>query len=100
MTQKQCPKCASNDWDYANVGVPHALLCTDCGHLSAGQFYGESKKMKVCRHFEDGKVWARIEDYEGNVWDEPITGWSVHISLIDGSTEWKHIDGRTGKDWI
>jgi hypothetical protein len=56
--------------------------------------------MKVCKHFEDGETWARIEDDSGNVWDEPINGWSMVISLIDGSTEWKHVDGRIGKDWI
>jgi hypothetical protein len=26
-----CPKCGSNHWDYANVGLPDALQCTDCG---------------------------------------------------------------------
>ena len=26
-----CPKCGSDHWDYANVGLPDALQCTDCG---------------------------------------------------------------------
>ena len=28
-----CPKCNSKEWDHANVGVPHAILCTDCGNI-------------------------------------------------------------------
>lgn len=28
-----CPKCHSHNWDYACVGVPHAVLCIDCGNL-------------------------------------------------------------------
>lgn len=26
-----CPKCTSNEWDHANVGLPNALVCLDCG---------------------------------------------------------------------
>lgn len=33
MTNNTCPKCQSHNWDYACVGVPHAILCVDCGHL-------------------------------------------------------------------
>lgn len=32
MTNK-CPKCGSDNWDYACVGVPHAILCIDCGNV-------------------------------------------------------------------
>jgi hypothetical protein len=28
-----CPKCHSHNWDHACVGVPHAILCIDCGNL-------------------------------------------------------------------
>lgn len=28
-----CPKCHSNDWDHANVGLIGAIVCTDCGEL-------------------------------------------------------------------
>jgi len=34
-----CPQCNSNDWDYANVGVPKAILCTNCGYI-----YGKGTK--------------------------------------------------------
>lgn len=30
---RRCPKCNSPDWDYANVGLPDAILCTNCGHI-------------------------------------------------------------------
>lgn len=56
--------------------------------------------MKLCKHWEDGKLWARIELDDGSVYDESITGWSMHISLIDGSTMWKHLDGREAIDWV
>jgi len=28
-----CNKCKSNNWDYACVGVPNAILCIECGHV-------------------------------------------------------------------
>lgn len=27
--QGHCPKCTSNEWDYANVGLPKALVCLE-----------------------------------------------------------------------
>ncbi len=32
MTNK-CPKCGSDDWDWANIGFTDIVLCTNCGHL-------------------------------------------------------------------
>lgn len=31
VNRHECPKCGSTHWDYANVGLPDAILCTDCG---------------------------------------------------------------------
>lgn len=31
VNRHECPKCGSTHWDYANVGLPDALQCTDCG---------------------------------------------------------------------
>ena len=28
-----CPKCSSNDWDHANVGLIGAIVCTNCGEI-------------------------------------------------------------------
>lgn len=28
-----CPKCTSNAWDHANVGLIGAIVCTDCGEI-------------------------------------------------------------------
>ena len=28
-----CPKCNSNDWDHANVGLIGAVICTACGEI-------------------------------------------------------------------
>jgi Zn ribbon nucleic-acid-binding protein len=28
-----CPKCGSDDWDWANIGFTDVVLCTNCGHL-------------------------------------------------------------------
>ena len=28
-----CPKCDSNDWDHANVGLIGAIVCTNCGEI-------------------------------------------------------------------
>lgn len=28
-----CPKCTSNDWDHANVGLIGAIICTNCGEI-------------------------------------------------------------------
>jgi hypothetical protein len=30
---RRCPVCQSPDWDYANVGLIGAIVCTDCGEL-------------------------------------------------------------------
>lgn len=37
MSNNVCPKCQSPNWDYACVGVPHAILCVDCGHIYNGK---------------------------------------------------------------
>lgn len=29
----KCPKCTSNDWDHANVGLIGAIVCTNCGEI-------------------------------------------------------------------
>ena len=29
----KCPKCTSNDWDHANVGLIGAIICTNCGEI-------------------------------------------------------------------
>ena len=29
----KCPKCGSNDWDWANIGFSEAKQCTDCGEI-------------------------------------------------------------------
>ena len=29
----KCPKCGSNDWDHANVGLIGAIVCTNCGEI-------------------------------------------------------------------
>jgi hypothetical protein len=31
--EKQCPQCKSFDWDWANVGIPEAVQCCDCGFI-------------------------------------------------------------------
>lgn len=31
--QGHCPECNSDDWDWANVGVPLGVLCVNCGHI-------------------------------------------------------------------
>lgn len=28
-----CPKCNSNEWDHANVGLIGAIVCTNCGEI-------------------------------------------------------------------
>jgi hypothetical protein len=28
-----CPACGRDNWTWANVGLPHAVLCTDCGFV-------------------------------------------------------------------
>ena len=41
-----CPKCGSDDWDWANIGFGNALVCTDCGHIyaSTGDMEREARK--------------------------------------------------------
>jgi DNA-directed RNA polymerase subunit RPC12/RpoP len=29
----QCPRCLSNLWFLADVGLPRAIQCVDCGHI-------------------------------------------------------------------
>jgi hypothetical protein len=33
FNMRRCPKCRSPNWDYANVGLPYALVCLDCGNV-------------------------------------------------------------------
>lgn len=28
-----CPKCNSEHWDNANIGIEYAVQCTDCGYI-------------------------------------------------------------------
>lgn len=28
-----CPACGRDNWDWANVGLHHAVQCTDCGFV-------------------------------------------------------------------
>lgn len=58
----KCPKCGSDDWDHANVGLPIALVCLNCGNI-----YGEPKKMKQLKEYE-----VYIEDFNGSLYDQYI----------------------------
>lgn len=31
VNRHECPECGSTHWDYANVGLPDAIQCLDCG---------------------------------------------------------------------
>jgi Zn ribbon nucleic-acid-binding protein len=35
--EKQCPQCKSFEWDWANVGVPNAVQCCDCGYVYSSE---------------------------------------------------------------
>jgi hypothetical protein len=50
------------------------------------------------RHYEDGKQWLRLVDNLGNEFDEPISGWTEVINLLDGTTQFRHTDGRELKE--
>ena len=53
-----CPKCNSKAWDHANVGLPYAILCIDCGSLySKGR-----QEMKTYNVY--------VEDTNGNYMDD------------------------------
>lgn len=59
----KCPKCNSPNWDYANVGVLNAILCTDCGHIYNGAYNGKGEQ-----EMKEFNVY--IEDFNGNLHDE------------------------------
>ena len=43
MIEIYCPKCNSEAWDHAPIGIEGAKQCTDCGHLWVGEiFFGGS----------------------------------------------------------
>lgn len=56
----KCSKCGSNVWDYANVGCPDAILCTNCGHI-----YSKGKEKTMAKEYE-----VYIEDFNGNMYDQ------------------------------
>lgn len=46
-------------------------------------------------HYDDGCRWLRIQDDDGQEWEEPITGWSLIFDLCRGGAAWfEHKDGR------
>lgn len=57
---RRCPKCNSPDWDYANVGLPDAILCTNCSHI-----YSKGKEKIMTKEYE-----VYIEDFNGNLYDQ------------------------------
>ena len=81
-----CPKCTSNDWDHANVGLPSAVQCTNCGYiykmeLTMGlrttfniQYKGVWLDVDVKRGISriDGKHWVHTQEVRHA--DETITG--------------------------
>ena len=54
-----CPKCSSNDWDYANVGCPDAIVCTNCGEI---YMMKDETTMKTYNVY--------VEDTNGNYMDD------------------------------
>ena len=56
----KCPKCNSNDWDHANVGLIGAIVCTNCGEI----YMLEEQKttMKTYNVY--------VEDTNGNYMDD------------------------------
>jgi hypothetical protein len=42
-----CSNCGSTNWDHANVGLPNALVCLDCGNI-----YGTKEKKMTEEEFE------------------------------------------------
>ena len=83
----KCPKCGSNDWDHANVGLIGAIVCTNCGEiymmkeeLTMGQrvvFNIEYKGIWLEVHVKrgqsalDGKHWVYTQEVKHA--DENIT---------------------------
>lgn len=52
----KCPKCGSDDWDWANIGFGNALVCTDCGHI-----YNGSSKPRALEPLGDRWPFPTIE---------------------------------------
>ncbi|CAB5194804.1 hypothetical protein UFOVP176_35 [uncultured Caudovirales phage] len=66
-----CPKCRSPNWDYANVGMPYALVCLDCGDL-----YGEKRMTESDfeSKFENGELdceFAMFISERYDAWSKP-----------------------------
>lgn len=54
-----CPKCNSDNWDWANIGFTDIVLCTNCGHLypstgdSVERVQRERERSDRCTHPAD-----------------------------------------------
>lgn len=56
----KCPKCGSNDWDWANIGFSEAKQCLDCGEI-----YMMKDEKTMTMPYEEQQ--AFIEAYDSNV---------------------------------
>lgn len=68
-----CPKCTSNDWDHANVGLPNAIQCTNCGHVYQMEL---TMGLRTTFNIEYKGIWLDVDVKRG-------------ISRLDGK-HWVH----------
>lgn len=72
-----CPKCGSNDWDHANVGLIGAIVCTNCGEI----YMMEDKTTMTVEEFE-AKFDNGDFDCEFAMWiSETYDAWGKHQML-------------------
>ena len=82
---RRCPKCNSPNWDYANVGIPKALACLNCGNL-----YGDNRmnESEFESKFESGDLDCEFAMFISERYD----AWDKHCLLYtspsprDGAT--------------
>ena len=65
----KCPKCWSNAWDHANVGLIGAVICTDCGEIYMMKDKTTMTESELEDLFDKGELDSQFADFICNRYD-------------------------------
>ena len=92
-----CPKCTSNEWDHANVGLPNAIQCTNCGHVYQMEL---TMGLRTTFNIEYKGIWLDVDVKRGQsaldgkhwVYTQEVRHADENITPILSALEFSQID--------
>lgn len=97
-----CPECGSDDWDWANVGVPLGVLCVNCGYIYQSINKKEELTMgqRVVFNIEYKGIWLEVHVKRGQsaldgkhwVYTQEVKHADENITPIMSALEFSQID--------